>query len=154
MKKLLLFSLLSVIAIPAIAMQPTRVNVPTEHTPGLYIHPIAAKFTGNDAPMNSAVNDMIFDTSSVITERTPDSYRIETNPTLISGLDHNGRNLIWWAALIGSKKAYNSLIAKGANPDVKSTSGILAGFSARQLNDMSQDDIQAYVESGATKAKL
>jgi ankyrin repeat protein len=148
MKKLLLFSLLSLsVAIPAIAM-----NVASEHTPGLYVHPLVNKFTGNDAPDSAAVRDIVYDTQAQIRDLSiPDRPEAELN-----AVDSNGRNVIWWAALMGKKNLYNELVKIGANPDIKSTSGLIAGFSARQLIQMSPQEIEDVIEAGpnAAKAKL
>lgn len=156
MKKLLLFSLLS-IAIPAVAMQPqARVNVPTTHTPGLYIHPTIARFTGNDAPADSTVMHIVHDTQPQIVDYTDLPGFITMYPSKATETDSNGRNLIWWTAVMGKKNLYNELVKIGADPAIKSTQGLLAGFSAAQLIEMSPDEIEAIIEAGpgANKAKL
>lgn len=159
MKKLLLFLILG--AIPAVAMQPqTRVNLlaspATQHAPALYINPIVHRFKGTDAPEGSAVSHIVHDTTPEIVdyESVPSSF-IE-DPLSAQTIDSNGRNVIWWVALMGKKNIYNALIKIGANPDVKSTRGLLAGLSARELIEMDPEEIEAIIEAGpnASKSKL
>lgn len=152
MKKLLLFSLL-LVAIPAVSMQPAYVNVPTTHTPGLYIHPIANRFQGNDAPTSPAVRHLIHDDKPEIIDSPALPNHLSIDRVKANETDSNGRNLIWWVALMGKKNIYNELVKMGANPDVKSSSGMLAGFSASELIKMSPEEITAIINSGA-KTKL
>lgn len=152
MKKLLILSLL--FSIPAVAMQPqARVNIPSTYAPGMYIHPTVARFTGADAPAGQAVMHIVHNDKPEIIDYPTLPVHLASH---IEGVDANGRNLVWWVALMGKKNLYNNLVNNGANPDVKSTSGLLAGFSARQLIEMGQDDIDALIEAGpnAAKAKL
>lgn len=67
--------------------------------------------------------------------------------------DEFGRTAIWLAALGGKKMIYNYLLSRGADPDIKSTSGEWAGFSARELYEMSPEEIEAARNVGA-KTKL
>lgn len=67
--------------------------------------------------------------------------------------DSLGRTAIWLAALGGKNNIYNHLLARGANPDIKSTNGEWAGLSARELNEMSPEEIEATRNIG-TKEKL
>lgn len=149
MKKLLILSLL--VAVPAIAMQ----NVPTSHTPGLYINPVVSKFQGDDAPTGAAVLHIVHDDKPQIVDYPglPGSFR--ENPASAFATDSNGRNVIWWAALMGKKNLYNELVRLGANPDIKSTGGLLAGFSAADLIKMSPGEIESAIEAAnTTKEKL
>lgn len=143
MKKLLMLSLL--FSIPAVAMQ----NVPTEHTPGLYINPIVNKFQGNDAPTGAAVLHIVHDDKPQMVDYQglPSPFRADPSSAFVT--DSNGRNVIWWAALMGKKNLYNELVRLGANPDIKSTGGLLAGFSAAQLIKMSPEEITAIINSKA-----
>lgn len=156
MKKLLLFSLLSV-ALPLVAMQPQApVNVLTPHTPGLYIHPTVNRFTGNDAPASPSVMHIVHDDKPQIIDYPGAPSSFMADPTQAQAIDANGRNVIWWAALMGKKNLYNALVKIGANPNIKSSSGILAGFSAAELIKMSPEEIEVFIEAGpnASKSKL
>lgn len=99
MKKLLLFSLVS-LAIPAVAMQPAQnIPVPSEGLPAqLYIHPVVNRFIGDDAPTGSAVMHIVHDDKPEIMDypRLPSDFT--ANPALAQSIDSNGRNVIWWAA--------------------------------------------------------
>jgi ankyrin repeat protein len=155
MKKLLLFSLLSLsVVIPAVAMQ--SVNVPTTHTPGLYMHPTVSRFTGADAPTGSSALHIIHDSKPEIVDydELPSNFTI--NPALAQQADTNGRTALWWAAVMGKKNLYNQLVKIGADPKAQSTKGILAGFSAEQIMQMSPEEKDALIEAGpdATTAKL
>lgn len=156
MKKLLLFSLLlSSVAISAIAVEPT-VNIPHPHVPGIYMHPTVARFTGADAPSSSAVLHLIHDDRPEILDRSELPHVFTLAPTLAQQTDLNGRTALWWAAVMGKKNLYNSLVKIGADPSVKSTKGILAGYSPEQIMQMSPEEKDALIEVGPdiAKAKL
>ncbi len=144
MKKFVVF-VLSIIAIPAVAIGP-RVNVPNPNgREGLFIHPTVAKLKGTDSPNTTPV-------LHVTNDNKPEIIDYETLPVFLSqninDIDRNGRNLIWWVALMGKQNLYNNMVKNGANPDLKSTSGILAGFSARDLIQMDADDIDELIDAG------
>lgn len=143
MKKLLLFTLLSV-AIPAVAVGP-RLNVPNPNGRGLFINPTVVKFKGTDIPNTIPVLYLVNDDK-------PEIIDYETLPRglsqAINVIDQNGRNLIWWVALMGKKNLYNNMVKNGANPDLKSTGGVLSGFSARALIQMDAEDIDELIDEG------
>ena len=72
--------------------------------------------------------------------------------------DAYGRNAIWYAAALSNNQIYDVLVQnrdtlkEGANPDVKSIQGPLAGYTARQLHDMTREQIDAklFSETGFT----
>lgn len=143
MKKLLLFTLLST-SIPAVAVE-SRVNVPNPNGGGLFIHPTVAKLKGPDAPNTTPILHLVNDDKPEIIDYGTLPAFLAQN---IHDVDQNGRNMIWWVALMGKKNLFNDLVQKGANQDLKSTGGILTGFSARDLIQMNADDIDELVDEG------
>jgi ankyrin repeat protein len=149
MKKLLLFTLLSV-AIPAVAVGP-RVNVRNPNgREGLFINPTVVKFKGTDIPNTIPVLFLVNDDKQEIIDYGTLPVFLSQN---INDIDQNGRNLIWWVALMGKKNLFNNMVKNGANPDLKSTGGVLSGFSARQLIQMSPQEIEDVIEAGPNAAK-
>lgn len=146
MKKLLLFSLLA-LAIPAVAMQ----NVPTTHTPNLFIHPTVSRFTGNDAPSSTAALHIVHDTKPEIVDYDELPSAFIVNPALAQQADSYGRTALWWAAVMGKQKLYDKLVNIGADPKVKSTKGILARYSPEQIIKMSPEEKADLIEAGPDK---
>lgn len=155
MKKLLLFLLLS-FTIPTIGMQLQKrlaVQPDQPNQQGLLIHPTVYRFKGNDAPTDNNLFGLVYSPQ-------PQIYDYIGLPRSIGhveaqAIDSNGRNLIWWAALMGKKNLYNGLLEIGANPTIKSTKGLLAGLSAEQLIEMDHDEIEALIDNAiGAKAKL
>lgn len=57
--------------------------------------------------------------------------------------DKLGRNAIWYAAALSNNTIYDILLKNGADPNLKSTQGPLAGFSASQLHNMTREQLDA-----------
>lgn len=115
MKKLFLFSLLC-ISIPALAMQPVR-------------------FTAHDAALRNAIRQQGPIAIELIQELLPSGIDLNKQ-------DNEGRTAIWFAALEGKNDIYDFLLAQGVNPDIRSTSGDWAGYSARELHELDREDIE------------
>lgn len=133
MKKLLLFSLLSMGA-TALAINPlTDQNNPIENEGATNLI-LEARFGGDNVPT------MLF-----------------LSPAQAGNINHQdafGRTAIWYAAATGKNILYDALLSEGADATITSTKGLLAGKSAEELHDMNRDEVDALLELGAQKAKL
>lgn len=135
MKKLLLFSLLS-LAIPMIAMQPSE---------------DLSQYSGYEGftpLMNAIYQRPNYEEIKALLDAGAD----------INAKDAKGRTAIWYAAYRSKLQYDNSypsdiydiLLARGANPNIASTSGDFAGKTAQEIRNMSKEEAQnirnTYVE--------
>ncbi|GMU19355.1 MAG: hypothetical protein AMXMBFR12_05470 [Candidatus Babeliales bacterium] len=124
MKKLLLFSM-TMIA-PAIAMAPVQ----QKYTPLMATIQFEKDEQGTESQIDSLLQGGID----------------------INAQDKSGRTALWLAAFYGKNNLYNYLLSKGANPDIRSTSGEFAGTSAKELHEMDPEEI--LMGRNISKAKL
>lgn len=121
MKKLLLF-LLIYISIPALSMQLNSAG----NTP----------WTAFDAALH-----YIVERESGATAIEGITQLIEAGANL-NNPNHEGRTAIWIAALEGKDDIYDFLLSHGANPNMRSKGGQWAGFSAKELHEISREEIE------------
>lgn len=94
---------------------------------------------------NAGIYDIVYsteDASEPYSDFALKSHRLALQPGLKNQADEFGRTAIWWAAALGRNNTYDALVKLGENPDVKPSQGPLAEYSARQLHDMSPEEIE------------